>query len=165
MRSLSRQDDKTKPTNKPTHIMQRKLRTLIKMAACAALALGSATLAPAEDKAASATGTWTWTTAGRGGGGAERKFSLALKQDGEKLTGKLSSPGRDGAATETEIADGSVKGAEISFTVSRERQGTKITTKYTGKIAGDEITGKIESKDRQGNDQSRDWKAKREPAK
>ena len=95
---------------------------IIKLAACAALALGSISLAPAEDKPASATGTWTWSTPGRDGG-AERKFSLTLKQEGEKLTGKLSSPGRDGAVTETEITDGTVKGADVAFSVTRECPG------------------------------------------
>ena len=53
----------------------------------------------------------------------------------------------------------------MAFSVTRELQGNKMTSKYTGKLAGDTITGKIEAKDRDGNDQSRDWTAKREPAK
>jgi hypothetical protein len=141
--------------------MQRILAHLTSMAFCAVLALGGISTASAEDKAASATGTWTWTVQGRDGG-AERKMSLALTQDGEKLTGKLSSPGRDGAARETEIADGSVKGGDVSFTVTREFNGNKMTSKYTGKLSADAITGKIESKDREGNDRSRDWTAKKE---
>ncbi|MGI8603190.1 MAG: hypothetical protein ACR2OZ_09335 [Verrucomicrobiales bacterium] len=136
----------------------------MKVAIGASLALASITAAPAEDKAVSATGTWTWTSPVRDGG-EERKYSLNLKQDGEKLTGKLSAPGRDGAVTETEIADGSVKGADVAFTVTREFGGNKRTSKYSGKLAGDTITGKIESKDRDGNDQSRDWTAKRAAAK
>lgn len=135
------------------------------MLACAVLALGGVSTASAEEKAASATGTWTWTVPGRDGG-AERKMSLTLKQDGEKLTGKLSSPGRDGgAARETEIADGSVKGADVAFSVTREVNETKRTTKYSGKLSADTITGKMEMKDRDGNDQSRDWTAKKEAAK
>jgi hypothetical protein len=161
MRSLPWQDDKTKPY-KPT--MHRNLTSLMKVAFCASLALGPITMAQAEDKPASATGTWTWTQAGRDGG-EERKFSLALKQDGEKLTGKLSAPGRDGAVTETEIGDGSVKGSDIAFTVTREFGGNKRTTKYTGKLSGDTITGKIEAQDREGNARSRDWTAKRAAAK
>ncbi len=144
--------------------MHHKLATLIKMAFCALLVLGSVTAAPADDKAPSATGTWTWTTPGRNGG-AERKFTLTLAQDGEKLTGKLSSPSRDGAARETEISDASVKGTDVAFTVTREYNGNKMTSKYTGKLTADAITGKIESKDRDGKDQSRDWTAKREAAK
>ena len=142
--------------------MQRVFAHLTSVFACAVLALGGISTASAEEKAASATGTWTWTVPGRDGG-AERKMSLTLKQDGEKLTGKLSSPGRDGgAARETEIADGSVKGADVAFSVTREFNETKRTTKYSGKLSGDTITGKAEMKDRDGNDQSRDWTAKKE---
>ena len=134
------------------------------MAFCALLVMGTITTAPAQDKTPSATGTWTWTSPGRNGG-AERKSTLTLTQDGEKLTGKLSSPGRDGAARETEIADASVKGTDVAFSVTREYNGNKMTAKYTGKLTADAITGKIESKDREGKDQSRDWTAKRETAK
>lgn len=136
----------------------------MKCAFCAFVALGSIVSAPAEEKAATATGNWSWAMPGRDGG-EERKFSLALVQDGEKLTGKVKSPGRDGATTETEIAEGSVKAGAVSFTVTREWNGNKRASTYTGKLSADAITGKIVSKDREGNDQSRDWTAKRDAAK
>ena len=142
--------------------MQRKFTNLSYITFCAVLALGCIFTASAEDKAPSATGNWTWTVPGRDGG-AERKMTLSLKQEGEKLTGKLSSPGRDGgAARETDITDGSVKGADVTFTVTREFNERKMTFKYSGKLSADAITGKVASKDRDGNDQSRDWTAKRE---
>jgi hypothetical protein len=142
--------------------MQRIFAHISSMAVCAVLALGGLATASAEEKAASATGTWSWTVQGREGG-AERKMTLDLKQDGEKLTGKISSPGRDGgAARETEITDGSVKGADVAFSVTREFNGNKMTTKYTGKLTADAITGKAESKGRDGEDRSRDWTAKKE---
>lgn len=145
--------------------MKHSLSSLMKFALCALVAVaGTVATASAEEKAASATGTWTWALPGRDGG-AERKISATLVQDGEKLTGKVKSPGRDGAQTETEIAEGSVKAGEVSFTVTREFNGNKRTSKYTGKLTADAITGKITSKDREGNDQSRDWTAKREAAK
>ena len=142
--------------------MHHKFVILIKVAFCAALALGCIAPASADEKAPSATGNWTWTAPGRNGG-AERKMSLALTQDGEKLTGKLSSPGRDGGAPrETEISEGSVKGADVTFSVAREFNGTKMISKYSGKLTADTITGKVESKDREGNDRSWDWTAKKE---
>ena len=144
--------------------MQTTRSSFIKSALCALVALGSLATAPAEDKAVSASGTWTWSMPGWGGG-AERKLSAVLVQDGEKLTGKVKSPGRDGAETETEIAEGSVKAGEVSFTVTREWNGNKRTASYTGKLTADAITGKIASKDREGKDQSRDWTAKREATK
>ena len=91
-------------------------------------------------------------------------MSLKLKVDGEKLTGTLSSPGRDGATTETAIAEGKVKGEDVSFTVTREFNGNKVVSKYSGKVTADTIKGKIES-ERNGQAQSRDWEAKREAEK
>lgn len=118
--------------------------------------------ATAEDQAPSATGTWSWTTPSRNGG-AERNTTLTLTQEGEKLIGKVSSPGRDGGdPRETEISEGSVKGTDVAFTVTREFNGNKMVIKYSGKLTADAITGKTESKDRDGNDRSRDWTAKKE---
>jgi hypothetical protein len=114
--------------------------------------------------AADPTGTWTWSAPGRQGA-EPRKTTLKLKAEGEKLTGKIASPARQGAeARETEISDGKIKGDEISFAVVREFNGNKMTQKFSGKVEGDTIKGKIEF-DRNGQTQSRDWEAKKEPAK
>ena len=83
-------------------------------------------------------------------------MTLKLKLDGDKLTGAM--VGQNGQ--ETAIEDGQFKDGEVSFKVTRERQGNKITTKYAGKVSGDTIKGKIES-ERNGQPQSRDWEAKR----
>ena len=147
--------------------MQRKqsLTSFIKVAACAILALGLVSTAGAADgdKKASPTGTWSWTTPGRQGG-EPRKTTLTLKAEGEKLTGKVAAPGRGGEPRETEISDGKVKGDDISFNVVREFNGNKMTQKFSGKLAGDTIKGKI-AFERQGEERSRDWEAKREGAK
>lgn len=117
----------------------------------------------ADEKKADPNGTYTWTTAGRNGG-PDRKNTLTLKVDGDKVTGKISSPGRDGQARETEISNAKITGDEISFTVTREFNGNKMTSKHTGKISGDAIKGKIET-ERNGETQSRDWEAKRDVEK
>lgn len=109
---------------------------------------------------ATPTGTWSWSTPGRNGGEA-RKTTLKLNAEGEKLTGTVSMPGREGQAVTTEISDGKVKGDEISFNVTREFNGNKFTAKYSGKVTADIIKGKIEF-ERDGNVRSRDWEAKRE---
>ncbi len=99
---------------------------------------------------------------GGGGGGQARKITATFKADGAKLTGKVAFPGRGGAeATETEISNGKVSGSDISFDVTREFNGNKFTSKYSGKVEGDTIKGKIES-ERNGQTNSRDWEAKRE---
>src|ERR1039457_7482704 len=124
--------------------MQRKTHlftSLLKIISCAALVFGAA--AQAEDKKADPTGTWAWTTPGRNGG-PDRTNTLALKTDAAKLTGKISSPGRNGQATETPIADVKVDGDMISFAVVREFNGNSTTNKYSGKISADKIVGKME---------------------
>jgi len=126
---------------------------------CAALALGRVDSVQAADKA-DVNGTWTWSVPGRNGGEA-RTTTLKLKADGDKLTGTVSAPGRQGAAArETTIEDGKIKGEDVSFTVTREFGGNKMVQKYSGKLSGDSIKGKMEF-DRNGEAQSRDWEAKR----
>ena len=122
------------------------------------LLLGALPLAQADDKKVDPTGTYVWTQPGRNGG-ADRTNTLVLKLDGDKLTGKLSAPGRGGAATETEIADGKLTGADVSFSVVRTFNGNTMTNKYSGTIADGTIKGKIEF-NRNGDVQSRDWEAK-----
>ena len=135
--------------------MKRNLTAIVQLAVC--LALAPALVAKAEDKKADPTGTWKWSMTGQGG--QTRESTLTLKMEGDKLTGSLA--GRNG---DTAIANATLKGDEIYFEVTREFNGNKVTSKYNGKISGDSIKGKIEST-RDGQPQSRDWDAKREPAK
>jgi len=141
--------------------MRKTLTAFVKLGIVAVLALGA--VVQAQDKKVDPTGKWTWTTPGRNGG-PDRKMTLTLKVDGEKLTGKLASPGREGQAVETEISDAKLKGEEVTFSVTREFNGNKMTSKYKGKVTADTIKGKIES-ERNGQPQSRDWEAKREVEK
>ena len=113
---------------------------------------GFAGVARAEDKANPA-GTWKWSVT-RGNNTVET--TLKLKFEDNKLSGAII--GRNNQ--ETKIEDATFKNGEISFTVTRERQGQKFTTKYTGKLSGDTIKGKTEF-ERNGQTQSRDWEAKR----
>ena len=109
-------------------------------------------VARAEDKAGP-TGTWKWTVTFND---QKREMTIKLKLEGDKLTGAY--VGRDGK--ETPIEEGTFKDGEVSFKVTRERQGNKFTTKYKGKLDGDTIKGKTEF-EREGQTQSRDWEAKR----
>jgi hypothetical protein len=133
--------------------------SVLRLFACAAL-LCTVLAANAADPA----GTWTWTQQGRQGG-EPREVSLKITKDGDKYMGTLVSPGRGDNATpvETKINDIKVAGEEITFTVTREFQGNSFTAKYSGKIADDSITGKIET-ERDGQTRSRDWTAKRKKA-
>jgi hypothetical protein len=126
-------------------------RTVVGML-CSVLVLGFASTAALA--AGDATGTWTWKVTRQNN---EVTMTLKLKQDGEKVTGTLSGMG----GQETEIKDGTVKDGTLAFAVTRKgRNNQETTTKYSGKIDGDTIKGKMEREG--GNGQARDWEAKRE---
>lgn len=115
--------------------------------------MGLTGLAQAADKA-DPTGTWKWTVTF---GDQKRDVTLKLKLEGDKLTGSM--PGRNNV--ETKIEDGKFKDGELSFSVTRERNGQKFTTKYKGKLDGDTIKG-TQERERDGKSQSSEWVAKRE---
>jgi hypothetical protein len=135
-----------------------KMNKLTKILIGAALLTMAMLQAQAEDKKVDPTGTYVWTMPGRNGG-PDRTNTLSLKLDGDKLTGKISAPGRGGATTDTEIADGKLTGSDVSFTVVRTFNGNSMTNKYTGTVADGSIKGKVEFT-RNGDTQSRDWEAK-----
>ncbi len=136
-----------------------KIPSLSAFVLSAVVALGFLSEAKAADKNADVAGTWTWTVKGRNGG-ADRKITAKLKVDGDKVTGKISSPGRDGQDRESDIKDGKIQGDELSFSVTREMNGNSMTTKYSGKVNADAIKGQTEV-ERNGETMKRDWEAKR----
>ena len=142
-------------SQRPMWIVYPTLRQgLVCLLAIACLAL--LTVLNINIQAADVNGTWTWTTPGRNGG-PERKSILKLKTEGDKLTGTINVRQED-----IKITDGKVTGDEVSFKVSRSGQnGNTFTQKYTGKVSGDSIKGKV-TFDRNGEEQSRDWEAKRD---
>lgn len=93
---------------------QKAFASFLQLAVCALLALGATAQLQAADKKADPTGTWSWTTPGRNGG-ADRKRTLKLKTDGDKLT------------------------------VTREFNNNKFVAKYHGKLTADNIKGKMET--------------------
>jgi hypothetical protein len=131
--------------------MKRLFTSLLQLTA--GLLLTLACTGTAADKKNDPTGTWTWSVPGRDG--QSRTVTLKLKLEGDKLTGAIAGRNGDVAIQETKL-----KGEEISFQVTREFNGNKVTTKYAGKLSGDTIKGKLES-DRQGQTGPRDWEAKR----
>lgn len=140
--------------------MTRKSSILTTLAVTAACALVALSVAAQSDTKPSPAGTWTWTTPGRNGG-PDRTNTLTLKVDGSALSGKLSSPGRQGTTNVTEISDGKVTADGISFAIVREFNGNSRTNSYSGKVSSDSITGKMEYVNRDGDPQSRDWTATR----
>jgi hypothetical protein len=118
------------------------------------LLLGCTALAMAEEKRPPVDGKWTWSYKTRDGKDVE--VYVKLKQEGDdKLTGAYAA--RDGK--ETPITHGKIKGDELSFDVDREVGDQKMLFKYTGKLSGDTISGKIVF----GREKPlpHDWEAKR----
>lgn len=138
--------------------MKPNKAVFVSLASVLLLAVAANTNAQAEPKKTDPTGTWKWSLTTPAGD--TRETTLVLKLDGDKLTGTIS--GRRG---ETPISNATLKGDEISFLVVREFGENKFTNKYSGKISGDTIKGKMEFVDREGQQQTRDWEAKKEAAK
>jgi len=140
--------------------MQTRISSLFAAALAGILLLGMTAMTNAADP----TGTWVSSTPGRNGG-APRETTFKLKLDGDKVTGAIVNPGRQGGApTETAIEKGKFANDEVSFEVTREFNGNKRTSKYSGKVTADTIKGKIEFEGQNGT-QSRDWEAKKKEAK
>jgi hypothetical protein len=112
----------------------------------------------AEEKAkGNATGTWKSTFKAPNGNTIETTFKL--KQDGNKLTGTVT--GRDGK--EVKIENGKIEDGKVSFQVTRMFNDQKFTLKYSGKVEGDSIKGKLQAPGRDGGEgRSFDWEAKKQ---
>lgn len=110
--------------------------------------------------AADPSGTWKWSTPARGDG-PPRESTLTLAMKDGKLTGKLTTPGRGGEPMSTEIKNASIKEDVVAFTIEREFNGNTFVVRYSGKLAGDTITGEWESPGRDGQTMKREWTAKR----
>ena len=110
--------------------------------------------------AADPSGSWKWSQAGRQGGQPQEITAKLVLKDG-KLTGTVLQPGRGGGEpTPLEITDASFKGDAIAFSTVREFNGNKITTKYEGKLDGDNIKGTMERGGFNGGEATKsDWAA------
>src|SRR5437588_403064 len=80
-----------------------------------------------------------------------------VKQEADQWSGVVI--GRNG--NETPLEDIGLAGDQVSFKMTRERNGEKVTTKVVAKVAGDELKGKLES-NYGGENHTLDWQAKRE---
>jgi hypothetical protein len=111
--------------------------------------------------AADATGTWKWTQQGRQGGqGFEMTLKLEVKDGAlSGATGPITGP--QGEIPGVAISDASLKGDTVAFSITREFNGNKRTTKYEGKVEGDTIKGTVERQTRDGGTQKTDWVATR----
>ena len=124
----------------------------------AILLMGVLVPARAQDTTVNPTGTYIWTMPARNGG-SDLTNTLVLKLNGDNLTGTLAAPGRGGQTTTTDISNGKITGADVSFCVVHTFNDNTVTNKYSGTLANGVIKGKMEFK-RNGEARSRDWEAK-----
>ena len=68
--------------------------------------------------------------------GAKITNTFTFKVDGEKVTGSVHSS-RSG--TEAPIEDGTLKGDDLAFTLTRNIEGNQMKLRYKGKVKADEI--------------------------
>ena len=102
----------------------------------------------------SITGKWTYTL--EVSLDTALDFTAELKQEGEKVTGFVLVQD-----LKTVIEKGQFKDGQLTFEIPREYGGVKFTSRYSGKVTGDKITGKIVS----GTapiERTYEWSAKRE---
>src|SRR4051812_4064613 len=85
--------------------------------------------------AADVTGTWKAEFNTQRG---LQKYTLMLKQEGAKVSGKASVEMPD-QKREAEFKEGKVEGDTVSFVETIDAQGNELRITYTGKISGDEI--------------------------
>jgi hypothetical protein len=84
--------------------------------------------------AADITGTWTLTVETPGG---TRQSTFEFRQDGKNLTGTMHSRMGDTPLT------GSINGDDVSFSVTRERDGQQVRIDYSAKVEGAKMTGTV----------------------
>ncbi len=72
------------------------------------------------------------------GANGKQTQTLTLKADGGKLTGTMDNQGTvvDGKVN---IADGTIDGSKVAFTVVRDMNGMQITRKFSGALVGAEL--------------------------
>jgi hypothetical protein len=95
------------------------------------------------------TGKWKMTSQTPRG---ERTSEITLLQEGEKLT--VTSKDREGNDVKSE---GTVKGADITWTIKRQTPMGEMVITYKGKIEGKSMAGTMEF----GQGRSGEWKAER----
>jgi hypothetical protein len=103
---------------------------------------------PAAPEATEVTGTWDLTVETQD---AIASPSIALKQEGEKISGTYQ--GRMGKSN----VEGTVKGDDIRFTLTLKFQDVVYTVTYTGTVGDDSMKGTVSF----GDTRSGAWSAKR----
>jgi hypothetical protein len=106
--------------------------------------------------AADITGTWEMTTVSQRG---ERKQDITFKQTGEKLEVSMMMPGRGGAEPTEIKGEGTVKGNDVEWKITRTTQRGEFTTAYKGTIVDATHMKGTQAMNMGGQDMTQDWTA------
>jgi hypothetical protein len=88
-----------------------------------------------EARPADPTGTWKWDVEL---GGNTVEFTLKLKWDGKKLTGKYTA-----FDNTTEITEAKLEKDQLSFVDKREFNGNEVVAEFKGQVKPDDIEGTV----------------------
>ena len=145
------------------HFLPR--RVALWLIACLSLVILSPVFAadkpekPAATSTNAVTGKWTYTL--EVSLDTSLDFTAEFKQEGENVTGSITVQ-----EMKTAIEKGKFKDGLLTFEIPREYGGVKFMSRYSGKLTGDTIKGKILSGTAPA-ERTYEWSAKREkvPAK
>jgi hypothetical protein len=106
--------------------------------------------------AANITGTWEMTTVTQRG---EQKRDVTFKQEGEKLTVSWMQAGRGGGDPVEIKGEGTVKGNDIEWKITRTTQRGEMTTLYKGTVVDATHLKGTQTVNMGGQDVTSDWTA------
>jgi hypothetical protein len=132
-------------------IQEENMKKIYSMLAIMALVLFP-TLLSGQD--IDVTGDWEMTTESPRG---ERTQTIHIEQDGEKLTVTMQGGMRGGQGGEEITAEGTIQGNKVEWSFTRNTPRGDFTTKYTGTVDGDTMTGEVD----RGERGTGPWSAKR----
>jgi hypothetical protein len=100
------------------------------------------------------TGDWELTSETPRG---ERTQTIHIEQDGEKLTVTMQGGYRGGQEAAEITAEGTIQGNKVEWSFTRSTPRGDFSTKYTGTVDGDTMSGEVDRGERGINP----WTAKR----
>ncbi len=106
--------------------------------------------------AADISGTWEMTTVSQRG---ERKQDITFKQEGEKLLVSWMQAGRGGAEPTEIKCEGTVKGNDIEWKLTRTTQRGEMTTIYKGSVVDATHLKGTQTMNMGGQDMTSEWTA------
>jgi hypothetical protein len=110
--------------------------------------------------AADITGTWEMTTImQRGGQQTERKQDVTFKQEGEKLTVSWMQQGRGGGEPVEIKGEGTIKGNDFEWKITRTTPRGEMTTLYKGTVVDATHLKGTQTMNMGGQDMTSEWTA------